>query len=170
MKAKKDSKKRKSPHHVSQDRVLQRTQVYLMHNVPYFWKNKFGISDHVKRRQKNVSETTDGVVFAVFAPELEFGYELEQFVHGAYAFLNANVKKGSGRTEWFYTFNPVVFCLCIAVYLFTGYTLPWWAYALCFFSPFVWLDGLLWLLVFSCLRLVIIAAFVLACIYMFAHL
>ena len=98
---------RKSPAHASQDRIFQETGVYLMHNVPYFWINKFGISDNAKARRQSVSKSAPGYVFYIFAPKLLYGWECEQFVHTVYAWLNVPFS-GSGKSEWMLVFSPVV--------------------------------------------------------------
>ena len=95
------------PAHASQQRLLQTTCVYVMHNFPYFWLNKFGISDKPGARRKNVSETAPGYVFYLFAPNLLYGWECEGFVHTLYALQRVRFK-GSGSSEWFMVFSPIV--------------------------------------------------------------
>jgi hypothetical protein len=166
----KTTPKRQNPAHVSQQRFLQRTTVYLMGNIPYFWKCKFGISDHAKARRKNVSETTPGYVFSIATAELEFGWHLEQFVHRVYGLQNSQFGEGSGRTEWFLSINPVfgsLFWLC-SERVCPGAGLEF--YALAYFTPLIWMDGLLWLLVFSVLRLVLAVGLLVGISYMFSIL
>ena len=161
---------KQSPAHRSQERFLQRTQVYLMHNIPYFFLNKFGITDKTAQRQRSVSDTTPGFVFALFAPRLEFGWHLEQFIHRLYAFLNVHFWTGSGRTEWVIVFNPIIGTL----FAFYGSALipvcPWWGYCLAYMLPFVWLDGLLWLLIFFVARAVALGIILLIISYFFANM
>lgn len=126
-----------------------------MHNVPIFWLNKFGITDHTAARRRNVSETTPGYVFHLFAPTLEFGWHLEQFVHRLYRLQNVHFWTGSGRTEWFIVFSPVVGSLVVAGSIYFDLTLNWKEYCLAFFTPFVWLDGLFWLCIFFLGRIAI---------------
>ena len=134
------------PSHASQQRLLQTTCVYVMHNFPYFWLNEFGISDKPDARRKNVSETAPGYVFYLFAPNLLYGWECEGFVHTLYALQRVRFK-GSGSSEWFMVFSPIVGTsfLIACHYLHISPSLKW--YALAYFTPFVWLDGLLWLLI-----------------------
>jgi len=162
-------RKRQSPAHRSQDRILQETRVYVFHNIPYFWINKFGISDNVKNRSRNVSETTAGFAFCFFAPTLAFGWECEQFVHTLYAPLNYVLKEGSGRSEWFIVFSPAVGTLFLfgADYLIDP---VWWAYILAYFTPFVWWDGLLWLLIFAFARFLLYGALIMIVVYFLSHL
>ena len=142
------------PSHASQQRLLQTTCVYVMHNFPYFWLNKFGISDKPGARRKNVSETAPGYVFYLFAPNLLYGWECEGFVHTLYALQRVRFK-GSGSSEWFMVFSPIVGTsfLIACHYLHISPSLKW--YALAYFTPFVWLDGLLWLLIFFLGRIVL---------------
>lgn len=159
----------KSPPHVSQNRILQQTKVYVMHNIPYFWVNKFGITDHEKARRQNVSVTTPGYVFYLFAPTLEFGWHLEQFIHGVYRFQNVHFWTGSGRREWFVVFSPIVGTLTLVGSYHFGWSLTWKEQALAYFMPFVWLDGLFWLAVFFLGRLAIFTALFLAGAWVLAH-
>lgn len=159
----------KSPAHVSQQRFLQATIVYLMHNIPFFWLNKFGITDKLGNRTKNVSETTPGYVFNVIAPKLEFGWHLEQFVHSLYRFQNVHFWTGSGRTEWFVIVSPIFGTLALFGLPHFGIAASWKVYALAYFTPFVWLDGLFWLIVFSLARILMYGAFILLVCYFVAH-
>lgn len=158
-----------SPAHRSQDRILQQTKVYVMHNVPIFWLNKFGISDKPKARSRNVSETTAGFVFYLFAPELEFGWHIEQFVHRLYQFQNVHFWTGSGRTEWFLVFSPVVGSLVLFGSYYLNIALELKFYVLAYFTPFVWLDGLFWLAVCWAGRLAVILGLFISFIWFFAH-
>ena len=156
--------------HRSQDRIFQETYVYLMANIPFFMFNKFGISDKTKQRRQNVSETTPGLVQTVMTFNLAFGYEVEQFVHRLYKLQNFHFWAGSGRTEWFLVFSPIVG----AVQWYLNYRFHFqfserqlW---LGFFTPFIWWDGLLWLLIFRSLKLVALLAVTFFIIYALAHI
>jgi hypothetical protein len=159
-----------SPAHQSQKRLLQQTQVYLMHNIPFFWLNKFGITDYSKARRRNVSETTPGYVFYIFAPRLEFGWHLEQFIHRLYRFQNIHFWTGSGRTEWFLVFSPATGILFAFGCNYFSIQPDWRLYVLAFFTPFVWWDGFLWLLIFSLGRLVIWVTLGMSIIYAITHI
>lgn len=133
-------------------------KIYLMGNVPYILKSKFGITRHDKARVKSVSKTTSGKAYYLIAPvSMPFAYECEQFVHRLYGFINAPFKSGSGKTEWFLNINPIVFS---AVWYFFGQDLSTAQLALIAFSPFVWIDAILWLIVFSILKIAIALIFV----------
>ena len=156
------------PSHASQQRLLQTTCVYVMHNFPYFWLNKFGISDKPGARRKNVSETAPGYVFYLFAPNLLYGWECEGFVHTLYALQRVRFK-GSGSSEWFMVFSPIVGTsfLIACHYLHISPSLKW--YALAYFTPFVWLDGLLWLLIFFLGRVILFTGFLLFLCWAIVH-
>lgn len=166
---KQTAKFKKSPAHVSQQRFLQATQVYVMHNIPIFWLNKFGISDHSRARSRNVSETTAGYVFHLFAPTLEYGWHIEQFVHRFYKFQNVHFLTGSGRTEWFVVFSPIVGTAVLILSFKYGISLTWKQYALAYFTPFVWLDGWLWLLIFWLGRVAVIVGIFFFAVWVIAH-
>lgn len=142
--------KRPSPSHISQKRILGQTYVYLMHNFPYVWKSKFGITDYEGRRLQDVDESTDGIVFYLMPPvQLPFGWQSEQFVHSVYSWANAPFEEGSGRSEWFVNINPIIGALTFYLSIRYDFTLTWWAYLVLVFSPVIWLDGLFWLLFFA---------------------
>ena len=150
--------------------ILNRTGVYVMANFPYIWKCKFGISGNVSGRRKNVSETTKGIVFKLAHANLPYGHALEQWLHGFYGFAHSPFKRGSGRTEWFLNVNPV--CLtayvCASVYMF-GVTPNLTVCAALVLSPVIWLDGLLWLLIFSLIEAAAIICIALAFAYFLIH-
>ena len=160
----------KSPHHVSQNRFLQMTQVYVMHNIPFFWLNKFGISDHSDRRRRNVSETTPGYVFYLVSPHLEFGWHLEKFIHALYRLQNVHFWTGSGRTEWFFVFSPVVGTLVMMGSVYWNIPLTWKWYVGAYFMPFVWWDGWFWLAVFWLARVIAWGAILLFFCWAIVHI
>lgn len=123
-----------------------------MWNFPYFWKAKFGISDAPKLRRAQVDESTAGAVGVFLALPISFGWWAEQAVHGMYFWANAPFAKGSGRSEWFVVLNPVFGSAFYFASRYAGISWPAWAYALAAFFPFVWIDGLLWLLIFFVAR------------------
>ena len=147
--------KRKSPAHRSQKRLLQETEAYLMGNVQYFWKSKWGISDRTKTRRTQVDESTPGDVFVVLCRQIPFGWQAESWVHSVYFWSNAPFKGKDGGTEWFLNINLIVGGLFCYVFYYKGYEIllsehgiRWWVYALVVWSPWVWLDGLFWLIFF----------------------
>lgn len=156
--------------HRSQNRVLQQTFVYVMLNFPFFFVNKFGISDKTKDRVKNVSETTPGWVILVFTLNLPFGYNFEQFIHSLYKLQNVKFWTGSGRTEWFVVFSPIVgVSTWYLNYRFDlGLSDRFIRYA--FFTPFVWWDGILWLLLFRATTFVLIVGALFLSVYLLAHI
>ena len=158
------------PHHRSQDRLFQNTGVYVMTNFPVFWLNKFGISDKVRNRERNVSETTPGLVFAIFSLKLAYGFQIEQFVHGLYSFQNVRFWTGSGRTEWFIVFSPIVGFATFYLNSHFSLGLSPFTITLAFFTPFVWWDGIFWLLFFGVLKFIIAAAVLLVACFAIAHI
>lgn len=164
MKTKRKSIFRRSGHR-SQNRILQQTEVYLMHDVPHFWLNKIGISDETSQRRRDVSETTLGFIFYVLSPRLAFGYELEGFIHALYAPLRVMRAKGSGRSEWFIVLNPIV---GTSVFFLNGYFemgLNYKLLCLAYFMPFVWLDGVFWLVFFWAFYVLAVVGVFLATVY-----
>lgn len=168
------------PTHRSQERIFQNTGVYLMWNIPFFMLNKFGISDTVGKRRKNVSETTPGIVFTFLSFELAFGLEVEQFVHRLYKLQNVRFWTGSGRTEWFVVFSPIVGLLTLCLNrrfdlqfntaLFTIFDVDITIVRLAFFTPFVWWDGLFWLLFFESFKIILTLIALMILIYAVANI
>ena len=171
-------KKNKGWGHKSTSRILEETFVYLMWNFPFFFLNKFGISDKTKNRVKNVSDTTPGIVNLVATFNLPFGYKLEQFIHALYRLQNVHFWTGSGRTEWFLVFSPIVGTSALFLNHFFGLGLIsedvyYWKYeraALAYFTPFLWLDGLFWLVLFKGLRFLSVLAVILLFVYFLSHI
>jgi len=144
-----------------------------MANFPLFFITKFGISDTTKKRVKSVDETTPGSVFLLMSAELLYGYQAEQFVHSLYCLQNwynilrtvglGRLWQGSGHTEWFLNFSPIVgISVAYLNYRFHLGLIPedffysrYERLALFFFTPIFWLDGILWLLFFRVLRAVL---------------
>lgn len=157
-----------------------------MANIPFFFLNKFGISDTVKKRVQDVDEETPGAVVLVTSAELLYGYQVEQFVHSVYFLQNwynilravglSSLWPGSGHTEWFVNFSPIVgFSVAYLNYRFNlGLIVEdfyYWKYerlGLFFFTPFVWLDGLLWLLVFRSIRFLLTIGIIFLILYFLA--
>lgn len=158
------------PTHRSQDRILQNTGVYLMWNIPFFMLNKFGISDTVGKRRKNVSETTPGIVFTVLSFNLAYGLEIEQFVHRLYKLQNVHFWTGSGRTEWFIVFSPIVGFSTLYVNWRFGFEFDDKILICAFFTPFVWWDGLLWLMLFWFFKIILIGVVFMFFVYAIAHI
>jgi hypothetical protein len=156
--------------HVSQNRVLEQTFVYNMGNIPFFFLVKFGVSDKTKNRRKDVSETTPGYVFTIAAFKLAFGYEVEQLIHGLYKLQNVHFWTGSGRTEWFFIFSPIVgtsmlflnYHFDIVALVNNSLGVDWgiWILFLSFFTPFIWWDGFLWLLIFRAINILAVIGLV----------
>lgn len=121
----------------------------MMHNFPFIWKSKFGITDDEKARERCVDESTDGAVFYIFPPaQIPFGWQAEGFVHALYFWANNPFEEGSGRSEWFTNINPIVGGAALYASYRFGFWVDWWWYALLLLSPVIWLDGLFWLLFF----------------------
>lgn len=145
-----------SPSHASQGRIFGETGAYLMGSIIYPFRNKWGISDRANLRRSQVDKDVTGPVYTVFSRVIMFGWTCEQFVHFAYQLQNAPIKKTTGGTEWYYNLNPVfggfVFWLTWnyggVLEVATGFKIKWYFNVLAFICPFVWIDGLLWLIVF----------------------
>ena len=144
--------KKQSPAHRSQNRLLGETGAYLFGSVLYFWKSKWGISDKTATRRAQVDKDVAGVVFCVFSREILFGWHCEQLVHRIYGALNAPMKTGTGRSEWFVNVNLLLGTALFCGTVWEGIVLNWYWYALGFWTPFVWIEGLLWLLLFRFLN------------------
>ena len=155
--------------HKSTSRPLQKTGVYLMGNMPLIFVCKFGISDNVQRRTKEVSDSTPGMVFRIFSINAEFGYRFEQFIHSVYSFINFRFFSGSGRTEWFFNLNIIVGILANAGIYYFDIAAPLHYRLMLIFSPVIWLDGLLWLLIFLFARLLLFVTGAGILLYILAH-
>jgi hypothetical protein len=162
MKRKKKSKGfRLSPAHASQGRLFGQTGAYLMGSIIYPFRNKWGISDRADLRRAQVDKDVTGPVYTVFCREVFFGWTCEQFVHFAYQWANAPIKKTTGGTEWYYNLNPVFggfvlwltwnYGIQIRGAIGVDLKTQWCINALAFLCPFVWIDGLLWLVFFRLL-------------------
>lgn len=170
-KGNKFTKKRSSPLHRSQQRIFEPTNAYLLGNIPYLFMCKWGITDKTKQRTANVDETTDGVVFCIASCDLLYGWECEQLVHRLYSAQNVVLSKGSGRTEWFLNISPIALFLSIlfTVYV-TGDVLEWWQYLTILFTPVIWLDGLIWLIVFYSGKVLAVLSVIALFVYAIAHM
>lgn len=148
-----------SPSHASQGRLLGETGGYLMTAMLFPLKSKWGISDAEKLRRQQVDKGVFGPVYTVFSRVIMFGWTCEQFVHFIYHFQNAPMSKGTGRSEWFWNFNPIfgsVFFFFTwnhaqEVYQACGVHIKWYFNLLAYLFPYIWIDGLLWLLLFRLL-------------------
>ena len=99
--------------------------IYLLWNLPYFWKLKIGITTvgKAKKRVKSITKSTPGVAIPVFFMIMPFGtLGLEQTLHQLFRGLKSPFKKGSGRTEWF-----LVIVYPVAVILITITAALYWA-------------------------------------------
>lgn len=168
-----------SPGHASTSRVFGETHGYLMGCVINPFKSKWGISDKPQIRRTQVDKAVAGPVYTIFSREILWGWMCEQTVHFLYHFQNAPFSKGTGRTEWFINFNPVfggfVFWLTwnhgAELRELAGISLKtqWGINAACFLFPFIWIDGLLWLLFFRLLGWGLAVGLLWALIYFIRH-
>lgn len=145
---------RQSPAHQSQKRILGETGAYLMSSLLHPFKNKWGISDRTDLRRGQVDNAVTGPVYTVFGREILFGWTCEQMVHWLYQLQNAPMKTGTGRMEWYWTINPIFGTAFVWACASQGWYLEWYWFALAFVSPFVWIDGLIWLVLFRLLAYV----------------
>lgn len=145
-----------SPSHPSQKTFLQKVDIYHASNFPVFFVVKAGIGFVAEIRLKDVSDTTFGYVWPTAKiDDMEFGYWLEQFIHWFYWYLNAPFRTGSGKSEWFLNLNPIVGgTFTVWAYLSgTLFLWDWYYYVLTWSFPFLWLDLLLWMIIFRLLRI-----------------
>lgn len=141
------------PAHSSDRRLLQTTSIYLMCNIPFIFKNKFGISDKPDTRRAGVDKSTAGAVYKLLSFRVTHGHAKEVFVHTLYFWANAPFRRGSGRSEWFLNISPI----CGAAFWYVAPGAPWQLILAVFVTPFFWLDGLLWLLFFVVVDMVVLA-------------
>lgn len=122
------------------DELLDHRELYLMLHL-YRWlpvplRFKCGISYSTKNRAKDVSADVKGYVIPVYRVRVRFAKFWEQVIHIILkcCLSWAPLKKGDGRTEffWIYAF-PVAFVLVILVEIIDT------------FLPFLLALGLLWL-------------------------
>ena len=140
-----------SPAHASQGRIFGQTGAYLMGSIVYPFRNKWGISDRTDLRRGQVDKDVTGPVYTVFCREIMFGWTCEQFVHFIYQLQNAPIKKTTGGTEWFYNFSPIFGSFILWALFRLQIQVEWYWKAVAYISPFVWIDGLLWLILFRLL-------------------
>lgn len=154
----------KHPAHPSQNRLLQQSWVYLLCNIPFIFMCKWGISDKPKTRVSQVDKSTIGDVKMVHSAGIPFAWQAEGLVRIMYCWSNVGniapflLRGASGRTEWHLNINLIVggavwwfgSHMGMVAHCF-GSDLNWRWYALVIFFPVVWLDGLLWILIFRAL-------------------
>lgn len=102
------------------------TFIYLMINLPFLWKCKIGISRNVKRRRRNIDETTKGWVLKVWALPMPFAENLEKELHRFFRHFHSPFEKGSGRTEWYITIPVLPLAWLIINFMFLIYWSPVW--------------------------------------------
>lgn len=141
-----------SPAHASQNRLFGQTEAYLMGVLgvnPIDWfRSKWGISDKTMARRAQVDKDVKGAVYVLFSRQILWGWTCEQFVHFVYALQHAPMKKGTGRTEWYWNFNPVFGTAFLWATWRADLVFEWYWYVGGYLLPFVWIDGLLWLAFF----------------------
>jgi len=148
------AKRHAHPAHQSQNRLLQETEVYMMSIVLFIFLSKFGISDKTARRRAEVDKGIVGPVKTVTSAQVLFGWQAEGLVHTLYFLFNVRrwmpwaFSGSTGATEIFFNANPIFgFAFlwgCHAVH----FTPENWQIACAFVSPFVWVDGWLWVQLF----------------------
>lgn len=168
-----------SPAHASTSRFFGETHGYLMGCIINPFKSKWGISDKPQIRRAQVDKDVAGPVYTIFSMEILWGWMCEQTVHFLYHFQNAPFEKGTGRTEWFWNFNPIFGGVMFWLTWNHGQELrelagidlrtQWIGNGLCFLCPFIWIDGLVWLLFFRFLGWGLAAGLLWALIYFIIH-
>lgn len=126
-----------------------------MGNLQYFWKSKWGISDRTKTRLSQVDKSTPGDVYTILKTQIPFAWQVEQFVHSLYKITNAPFTGKDGGSEWFLNINFLVGGAFLYIFKYKGYEIlvsengiDLRVYALMIWSPWIWLDGLFWLIFF----------------------
>lgn len=152
MKNAKPKRFRQSPAHRSQKRLLGETGAYLLGSLYRPFRNKWGIGDEIEKRRAQIDADVSGPVYTVFGRHIMFGWACEQFVHWFYQLQHAPLKKSTGRLEWYYTINPIFGTGFLWACAENGLCLDWGWFLLAFVSPFVWIDGLMWLVLFRFLN------------------
>ncbi len=148
------AKRHAHPAHKSQSRLLQETEVYLMSIVLYIFISKWGISDKTTTRRAQVDKGIVGPVKTVTSAQVPFGWQAEGFVHTLYFLFNVArwipgaFKGATGRTEIFFNANPAFGLAFLYVCNTVDFAPGPWHVAFAFVSPFVWIDGWLWVQVF----------------------
>jgi hypothetical protein len=148
------AKRHAHPAHQSQNRLLQETEVYMMSIVLYIFLSKWGISDKTSARRAQVDKGIVGPVKTVTSAQVPFGWQAEGLVHFLYFLFNVTrwmpgaFKGSTGRTEIFFNVNPVFGFFFVWACHVLKFTPENWQIACAFISPFVWVDGWLWVQVF----------------------
>jgi hypothetical protein len=100
-----------------------------MLNFPYIWKMKIGISGNVRNRRRNITETTPGFAFCIWAVPLPFAEGVEQTLHGFFRRFHSPFKTGSGRSEWFLVLPVLPLSWIIINFMFLLFWFPVWGLA-----------------------------------------
>ncbi len=88
--------------------------IYVLGNTRHLFRYKIGIAKSVDNRRKNIGNSLKGYTYEIFAAKFFFARNIEQFMHGVYKPLNAQMQ-GSGKTEWFWMLIPVSPTLVLSV-------------------------------------------------------
>ena len=141
--------KRSSPHHQSENRLLQETDLYLMSLVLYVFISKCGISDKTSVRRAQVDKGIAGPVKTITSAQVPFGKAAEGFVHTVYFLFNisrwfpGSFKGSTGRTELFLNVNLIFGFAFLWVCHVAKLNPENWQIGCAFVSPIVWIDGFL---------------------------
>lgn len=168
------ARKNSHPAHQSQNRILQQTEVYLMSPILYVIINKWGISDQTKTRRSQIDKAITGPVKTITSAQVPFGWQAEGFVHAVYFWCNVRrwfpfAFRVDCGTELFFNANPIfgfAFLWCCHK---TGYHPENWMIGCSFISPFIWLDGFLWVQVFRGLGWALAAGLAYGCWWFYTN-
>ena len=148
------AKRRSSPAHQSENRLLQETDIYLMSLVLYVFFSKCGISDKTSVRRAQVDKGIAGAVKTVTCAQVPFGKAAEGLVHTLYYLFNVSrwfpgaFARASGRTEIFLNANPVIGICFLWACNHYEYTPEIWQVCAVFVSPWVWIEAWVWVQIF----------------------
>lgn len=87
-------------------RTLDYRYIYILGNTRYIFRYKIGIARNLDNRTRSINNSVSGNTYEIFSVKVFFAQRIEQFLHGIYSPLSANMQ-GSGKTEWFWLTLPV---------------------------------------------------------------
>lgn len=81
--------------------MKKRQGIYIMSSTREPGLYKIGISNGVKRRQRQIDDSMPGGINTLFFLPMRNARRVEKRLHGLHRSIHAPRKSGSGRTEWF---------------------------------------------------------------------
>ncbi len=96
---------------------------YLKIFVPQIWRCKHGITGHLEKRRKDISDKMPGVARTVFAVWIPFAWQIEQAMHWVLSPLRINFRN-SGRECYFILAAIPVFVVQLLLFALFYLVLP----------------------------------------------